>query len=79
VAKTIKYHDYPIEECMEGAAAILNRGGRVHQKWTCQHCGSRQGMSVPNRFFRSGRCEACSKVTAISKCNYLAILPGATA
>lgn len=67
--------DYPIEECLPLAEKIIEQGGAVHQKWTCHHCGSRQTMDTPNQFFRSGRCEACDKITIINKCNYMAVLP----
>lgn len=67
----IKYNDYPIEECMEAAAKLVESGATVHQKWTCKHCGDRQAMEEPNKFFRAGRCEKCGKDTVIRKCNYL--------
>jgi len=66
-------HDFPIDEIAEAALAVLDQGGKVHQKWTCQHCGARQIMEEPNKFFRSGRCEECREVTIIKSCNYLAV------
>jgi hypothetical protein len=28
-------------------------------------------MGVPNRFYTSGRCETCDKITVIRDCNYM--------
>lgn len=70
--------DYPIDDMVRQAEQrVLTPGlGYVHQKWTCQHCGSRQTMGEKNIFYRSGRCEECGKVTIISRCNYVAFLGG---
>jgi hypothetical protein len=65
------YNDYPIEECLDAAIDLIDKGATVHQKWTCGHCGSRQTMEQADTFFRSGICEACKKTTIITKCNYL--------
>jgi hypothetical protein len=73
-SKKIKYHDYPIEECMRAAGLLIGKGHTVHQKWTCRHCGERQAMEDKNTFHRSGRCGKCGEVTFLTKCNYLAIM-----
>ena len=73
----IQYADFPIDECAAQAkqrAEEVERAGNgcaVYQKWTCQHCGSRQTMGEKNKFFRSGKCEACGQLTVISKCNWM--------
>lgn len=67
----VKYNDYPIEECINVATPFVAKGVTLYQKWTCQHCGSRQTMGEPNRFFRAGRCEECGGTTVITRCNYL--------
>jgi ribosomal protein S27E len=71
------YRDFPIETCVKQAeerrAAVKGRM-KIHQKWSCRHCGSRQTMAEPNTFFRSGQCEDCGNVTIIDKCNYLAVV-----
>lgn len=71
-------NDYTINECIKGVMAIrrANPDTEFHQKWTCQHCHSRQTMQKPNQFFRSGRCEECGEATIIKKCNYLVIIKG---
>lgn len=71
MVEPIKYNDYPIEDCATQAYEHVAKGGTIHQKWTCRHCGSRQTMEEPNKFFRSGRCEECGQITIIEKCNYL--------
>lgn len=73
----ITYADFPIEECAaqskQRALEVERSGGRcdIYQKWTCQHCGSRQTMGEKNKFFRSGHCEACGGTTIITKCNWM--------
>jgi len=69
----MKYNDYPLEDCVAQAEVIIGNGGRIHQKWTCRHCGARQSMGEPNVFYRSGRCEECNNISIIQKCNYVAI------
>jgi hypothetical protein len=67
------FSDYPIDECVEMASQIVADGNKIHQKWTCSHCGSRQTMGEPNQFFRAGKCESCGETTIITKCNYMVI------
>lgn len=69
----IQYNDYPIEECVATADKYIAKGMFAYQKFTCDHCGSRQTMGEPNTFFTSGTCEACGKTTDLKKkgCNYL--------
>jgi hypothetical protein len=68
----MKYNDYPIEECMKTLEAMYatNPTFTFRQKWTCQHCGSRQTMEEEDTFFRSGECEECQQITIIKECNY---------
>jgi len=68
--------DYPFDDVAAQALDVIRRGGTVHQKWTCGHCGVRQTMEEPNRFYKSGRCEECKEVTSIKECNFLAIFTG---
>ena len=68
---TRTYNDYPIFECIEAAEDLIAKGADIYQKWTCQHCRSRQTMAVKNTFYKSGICEECKNVTVISACNYL--------
>lgn len=69
------HRDYPLHECVRVAGSLIESGATVHQKFTCRHCGSRQTMEEPNKFYTSGRCEECSEVTdiRISGCNYLLV------
>lgn len=71
----IEYNDYPIPECQKTADEMIAKGMTIFQKFTCQHCGSRQTMDVPNTFFSKGTCEECKKETNIEKrgCNYMAV------
>jgi hypothetical protein len=69
-----QYEDYPLEQCAAKAAEAIAKGAIVYQKWTCRHCGSRQTMDEPNKFFTSGHCEECRQITEISECNYMAIV-----
>ncbi len=80
----IQYADFPIEDCEAQAkqrVEEMERAGAscaIYQKWTCQHCGSRQTMGQKDTFFRSGRCEACGQTSLITKCNWMmhALLKG---
>ena len=77
-----EYRDFPIKDVIkqvnERGEQLAKMGikMRVHQKWTCEHCGSRQTMGEQNRFFAAGTCEACGEVTIIKRCNWLAIMGG---
>lgn len=69
----MKYKDFPFEEVASAAEKLATDGFYVHQKWTCDHCGSRQTMPDANVFYRAGICEECKKETNIAErgCNYL--------
>ena len=47
------------------AEDFVNRGATILQKWTCEHCNSRQTMSEENTFFTFGKCEECNGITDI--------------
>lgn len=67
--------DFPFYEVGAEAEKQIELGNTIHQKWTCSHCGVRQTMEVPNKFFTKGRCENCKKITniLIQGCNFLLI------
>ena len=68
--------DHPIEVCLKTADNLVKEGHTVYQKFTCDKCGSRQTIDVPNKFYETGKCEECNHITDIVKkgCNYLAVL-----
>jgi hypothetical protein len=70
-------NDYPFEVVSEGANAVVERGGMIYQKFTCNGCGNRLTMDVPNTFFKQGSCDQCGVVTDIEArgCNFLAVFP----
>lgn len=71
-----EYKDYPIQDCIDAVREKMESGRwHVHQKFTCQHCGSRQTMPTPNKFYATGLCEECDSVTNIEErgCNYMLI------
>jgi hypothetical protein len=72
------YKDFPLEEVVKQAGEKLRAipGSYVHQKWTCQHCRSRQTMVARNSFHRAGTCEECGGTTILTRCNYLFVMPG---
>jgi transcription elongation factor Elf1 len=67
--------DHPLKDCVATAAPLIKSGAKVHQKFTCEHCGERQTMETPNRFYTKGTCEECGKMTDIEArgCNYVVI------
>jgi hypothetical protein len=71
---TMKLH--PFEECVQTATPLMEAGHKIHQQFNCEHCGIKQTMDLPNKFYYIGTCEECGKNTDIRKngCNYLAIL-----
>lgn len=69
-------NDGPIEEIAKEMANVVKKyGATTWQKWTCAHCGSRQGMEQPNVLFRQGECEECHKVTDITHCGFRMVMP----
>ena len=68
--------DFPFDETAAAAYKLHRAGHTIHQKWTCDHCGSRQTMSTPNQFYTHGECKACGQLTDIRRrgCNYLLIM-----
>jgi hypothetical protein len=65
--------DFPLEEVLKSFQELVPKGDTLFQKWTCQHCGSRQTMATPNVLYRTGQCEECGKITEITQCNFLLI------
>jgi hypothetical protein len=68
--------DFPFEQVVKDAQRLVELGSTVFQKFSCDGCGARQTMDIPNKFFTSGQCEVCLVVTDIRAkgCNYLLIM-----
>lgn len=66
--------DHPFNEVVKTAEGLIKKGVNTFQKFTCDGCGVRQTIDVPNVFYTSGKCEECGHVTDIRAkgCNYLA-------
>jgi hypothetical protein len=62
-----KYHDLPWDRLLEQAEATIKGGATLYQKFTCDHCGARQTMDVPNVFYTEGQCEKCSHITDLQR------------
>jgi hypothetical protein len=75
MTKKIKYRDFPFEDAAAAMEDLVNEGLTVHQKFTCEACGQRLTMAIPNKIFETGGCDKCGHVTDIRKtgCNYLYI------
>jgi hypothetical protein len=67
--------DHPFDECAAAALDLVEHGVTIFQKFTCDKCGSRQGIEDPNVFYTTGKCEECGHITDIRArgCNYLAM------
>lgn len=66
--------DFPFGDVVKSALEKIEYGFTVYQRWTCDHCKTRQDMDAPNKFFSLGVCERCGKVTDVKRkgCNYSA-------
>jgi len=75
----MKYRDHPIDECRKTLDEMLaiNPMAKAFQKFTCNNCGDRLTIDVPNKFFSSGKCDKCGHITDIKKhgCNFMLHLP----
>jgi len=69
--------DHPFMEVVKTAREHTEQGHTVHQKFTCEKCGVRQGIEEPNVFYTSATCESCGHETnlVVNGCNYLLIMP----
>jgi hypothetical protein len=65
---------HPFDDVVKNAIGKIDEGWTVYQQWSCAHCGVKQTMLDENKFFLSGRCEECGKITNIKKhgCNFMA-------
>jgi hypothetical protein len=69
---------HPFDEVAANAYRKTQEGWTIYQQWNCAHCGVKQTMSTSNKFFTSGKCEECGKITDIRKdgCNFMATSDG---
>jgi len=67
----IDYKDLPVEEALLIADRLVAQGAIIFFKYTCENCGRRLMCSVPNTFFKRGRCEHCGHITEIKKCGFV--------
>lgn len=58
---------HPWNDVLEQANELAKTGADVYQQFNCEHCGTKQTMSRPNSFHRTGICEECGKITNIEK------------
>jgi hypothetical protein len=66
---------HPFDDVVANATAKIEEGWTVYQQWNCAHCGEKQTMPDKNKFFLSGKCEECGKITNIKKrgMNFMAV------
>jgi hypothetical protein len=71
---------HPFYECVMQAKTLMTKGADVYQQFNCANCSTKQTMSKPNTFYKSGRCEECGYVTNIEAngCNFMAHFQVAT-
>ena len=72
VGKHGPVRDFPFEKMARQAERLVKDGFTVYQKFSCNGCGERLTMDVPNKFFQEGTCDKCDTVTNIERkgCNY---------
>ena len=65
---------YPFWDVVREAEKLMSRYSHIHQQFNCAHCGTKQTMEEPNKFYMTGKCEECGQITDIVKdgCNYMA-------
>jgi hypothetical protein len=72
--------DHPLEDLVESANRIIDKGGIVYQKWTCEACGERAAGTEPNVFHTSMVHQDCpvdpNHITKTPTGNYVAVMPG---
>lgn len=73
-------HDHPFREVAATAHQRILDGWIIFQKFTCQGCGRRIIINVPNALFAIGHCKHCDHQSDLleSGCNYLAVAGGTT-
>jgi len=64
---THKMNLYPFKDVVANAERKIAQGWTVYQQFNCAHCGAKQTMDDPNKFYLTGRCEECGKITDIEK------------
>lgn len=62
-----------VADVIAKANKVIEQGGRVFFKFTCQHCGARQTFPDENAFYLTGQCEECKGIT---DCNSIPARPG---
>lgn len=58
---------YPWDDVVANAEKVMATGADIYQQFNCAHCGTKQTMEQPNKFYTSGLCEECGKETDIRK------------
>lgn len=66
--------DLPFYEAAAAAYTLKEKGITIYQKFTCDGCGQRLTVDVPNQFFKYGTCDKCPVTTNIEAkgCGYMA-------
>jgi hypothetical protein len=68
------YGDLPFEEAYRRAKYWISQGCIIFQKFTCEKCGQRLTMEMPNVFYRAGSCDKCGHITQIDKCGFIVMV-----
>src|SRR5262245_39317988 len=73
--ETMSGHNHPFDEVAKLAHMRIMEGHTIYQKFTCEKCGTRQTIDVPNTCYVYGSCEECRHITDIRKtgCNYMLV------
>lgn len=68
------YGDVPREQALRDAQEIIDAGGSVFFKFTCEHCGQRLFMEPTNTIYDQCTCDKCGKTTIIKRVGFAAQL-----
>lgn len=70
------YNDFPFDEVLAQVQEHIRKGHTIFQKFTCDTCGQRLTMEMPNKLYYEGNCDNCGDTTNIKErgCNYLLMM-----
>lgn len=65
--------DFPLEDVARQCGEHQRLGRMFWQKFSCEKCGERNTIEVPNQLYAQGTCSDCGHTTdlRVTGCNFL--------